>query len=292
MTFQQSQQKSADERQRRHERSEASAASHGRAAKRRDRHGRHRSDQRPDQQSDAIYSFLASRHETDDGAEQEEEEEAAYVSEYRRVYTRDPLFAHEMAFCGLPSSATASDGRIFGRPLAAIAASTYGRELEFKGAVPVIDEDSSTMIDGQLFNPTERAVWATMGTVPGRRMARPFLTALALPSVLSNTKITAMYVHGEEQPPGMGIVYTSMSPPLPILYVCIFKKSRGLAANKMVFSALQIITGVYSTRSRGNMSWSMKTKSTYRVFPLEPATAEFTLSLSLSSSFLSFSLTD
>lgn len=106
---------------------------------------------------------------------------------------------------------------MFGRTHATTAASTYARDLQFKGAIPVLNENASMMIESQLFSSNNRADWAAFGTVPGRRMARPFSAALARPQILSKTEIKAMYVHGEEQPPGMGIVYTSLlhNPCLP-----------------------------------------------------------------------------
>ncbi|KAL1894571.1 plasma membrane H+-ATPase [Sporothrix stenoceras] len=201
VAFQQSQQRNAEEHRRRQERSEEVWSSHGRSAKRRNRRGRHRPDGQP---VDAIYSFLA-QHPT--GID----DDAAYVVKSKRFLTQYPILAHEMASAGLPGSATVGVGRIPGLPHAAIAASTYGCELEFKGAVPVIDEDFTMMLDSQMFNPNRRDQWAAMGTVPGRRMARPFTIGRGRPSILSHTKITAMYVHGEEQPPGMGIIYTNYS---------------------------------------------------------------------------------
>jgi hypothetical protein len=229
-------QKYVDERRRRHERSEGNFG--GRRNKRRNRQNDRFPETKEHGETTHIPGSLPQpsfalrrlvRHETDD------DDNVVHVAADQRLFSQYPLLAHEAGAAGLFNSARISDGRMFDRTHATTAASTYARDLQFKGAVPVLDENMNMMINSQLFSPETRTEWATANTVPGRRMARPFAVALNRPATLSMTKIKAMYVHGEEQPPGMGIIYTSK---LHDCLYCVFRDAL-LTAHVLLCRLLQ-----------------------------------------------------
>ncbi|CAK7238043.1 plasma membrane H+-ATPase [Sporothrix eucalyptigena] len=134
----------------------------------------------------------------DDIPDDAEEHELATV----RLFDRYPLLAHEVG-----EEASVGINRMRGRSHAGTTAALYARDFEYKGAVPILDE--SRAIGFEARNPP----WDLQLPASERRtQAVPFWGAIDMP-ILSETKITCMYVHGEEVNPGAGIVYTSKSFP-------------------------------------------------------------------------------
>ncbi|CAK7266846.1 plasma membrane H+-ATPase [Sporothrix epigloea] len=114
-----------------------------------------------------------------------------------RLYDRCPRLGHEVGEGGADSVHCSFSGS-----RAATAAAVFAKDLEFKGAVPVLDEYEA-LHDEAVFAADELALRTE------RTHAVPFAIGRSFPQVLSQTVISCMYVHGEDVNPGAGIVYTN-----------------------------------------------------------------------------------
>ncbi|CAK7273138.1 plasma membrane H+-ATPase [Sporothrix epigloea] len=111
-----------------------------------------------------------------------------------RLYDRCPRFGHEVGEKG------ANGDRCFlSGSRSATAAAAFADGLEFKGAVPILNEYPTIQLEiSNEWN--EFALF--LDNVP-------LTTRQNFPPVLSQTEISCMYVHGEDVNPGAGIVYTN-----------------------------------------------------------------------------------
>ena len=127
----------------------------------------------------------------DEGRQEGHEEEA--VTQHH-LYDRHPRLGLEIG-----DGNVGSESRSFVGSRAATAAAAFAHGLEFKGAVPVLNEYEAMFHE------------ETHNLIPLRdsTSAVPFAASDPYPPVLSETVITCMYVHTEDVNPGLGIVYTS-----------------------------------------------------------------------------------
>ncbi|CAK7217002.1 plasma membrane H+-ATPase [Sporothrix bragantina] len=127
-----------------------------------------------------------------------DEEDLKFVKNH--LIDRHPRYGHEIG-----KADTGDYNRSFVGSRAARAAAAFAHGLEFKGAVPVLNEYQATNHEDNLFE-SRPPVMETTSAVP-------FDAASHYPPLLSETRITCMYVHGEEMNPGAGIVYTNYHEP-------------------------------------------------------------------------------
>ena len=126
-----------------------------------------------------------------------------------RLSARLPFLGRETNSAQTPLGASISSGRCFESTLRTSAAAWHTRALQYKGTVPVLDEQFSLSLEAQ-------DVADLGGAGRSELFAGPFRAALTQPKVLSGTKVSCMYVQPDPGPPGLGIIYTSMSS-MPLL---------------------------------------------------------------------------